>query len=387
MSESTIKRGLQSSIDNGKIYFSTDQLRIFMDTANERLEYSDFVNGLTHDEVISLKNPLPKMYLTTDTHEFLSFDFVAKRWVSYRGPQGAQGPEGPMGPTGQGFNIFKTYPTIAAMEADVDNIPVDSYVAIASENPDHDPDNGKLYVKNSDGTLSFEIDLSGVQGLQGPTGAQGLIGPTGAQGPLGPTGPAGGPVGPTGETGPVGPTGTGEVGPTGAVGPTGIQGEVGPQGPTGSTGARGPQGPTGLTGAVGPTGAQGETGPQGPTGETGAVGPTGASGATTTNLDLGQYYITIASAAGTKAKTASQSGFVLKAGGIIVANFTKGNSASDMTLNINGTGAKLVRFNDQNVPPYLIKANDEVTMMFNGSNWVIIDFDEYGDLDNDYLNL
>lgn len=386
-----------------------------MDTANERLEYSDFVNGLTHDEVISLENPLPKMYLTTDTHEFLSFDFVAKRWVSYRGPkgetgntgptgatgpqgptgaQGAQGPTGetgligPTGETGQGFNIYKTYSSTAEMNADAANVPTGKLVLIASDDPLHDEDNGKVFVKNSDGGFTQEMDLSGVQGIQGPTGAMG---------PTGPAGPAGGPIGPTGETGPEGaqgPTGVeGPEGPVGPTGPQGVQGEpgptgtLGPQGPTGSTGARGPIGPTGLTGAQGPTGVKGPEGPVGPTGPQGIQGPTGASGQLTTNLDLGQYYITIASAAGTRAKTASQSGFVLKAGGIIVANFTKGNSATSMTLNINGTGAKLVRYNNANVPPYFIKANDEVTMMFNGSNWVIIDFDEYGDLDNDYKNL
>ena len=48
VSENILKRGLQSHIDNhqledGKIYFSIDQGRLFMDTAKERIEFSDFI--------------------------------------------------------------------------------------------------------------------------------------------------------------------------------------------------------------------------------------------------------------------------------------------------------------------------------------------------------
>lgn len=90
MSDSTIKRGLQESIDNqpitdGKIYLSTDQCRLFMDIANERLEFSDFIRGLTYNEIINLESPLPKIYLSTDTLQMLSYDFVNKRWIPYTG--------------------------------------------------------------------------------------------------------------------------------------------------------------------------------------------------------------------------------------------------------------------------------------------------------------
>lgn len=90
MSDSTLKRGLQNSIDNhsledGKIYFSIDQGRIFTDTSNERIEFSDFIKGLTYNEIMNLETPLPKMYLSTDTRQLLAYDFTTEQWVAYSG--------------------------------------------------------------------------------------------------------------------------------------------------------------------------------------------------------------------------------------------------------------------------------------------------------------
>ena len=171
------------------------------------------------------------------------------------GPTGATGKTGSIGPTGEGFGIYKTYPSISAMEADSDNVPAGKFVLITSNVGD--PDNSKLYVKNTEGSFTFETDMSGAQGIKGDTGA---VGPTGATGAKGPTGA----VGPTGAQGPRGESGEGTLGPTGPVGPTGATGATGAKGPTGSVG------PTGATGPVGPTGAKGNTGPVGPTGATGA---------------------------------------------------------------------------------------------------------------------
>lgn len=159
---------------------------------------------------------------------------------------------------------------------------------------------GDIWVRPSDGEVSFYTGSSWDQlayvglGPTGPTGPQGFIGPTGPTGPEGsgvsvlgtyatlgflqadnPVGNIGdayivqndlyvwsdlnqewfdaGPfVGPTGPTGSIGLTGsTGSTGPTGALGPTGPEG--GPTGPTGPTGAS-ITGPTGDTGPTGPTG-------------------------------------------------------------------------------------------------------------------------------------
>jgi len=125
-------------------------------------------------------------------------------------------------------------------------------VIIAYDNNNHmhgqvvayNPVTGELQVnvehKEGSGIYSsWQVNLDGAIGIQGPAG------PTGPQGPIGLTGPQGpqgiqGPQGPQGDTGATGPTG-----PQGPIGPTGATGPQGPQGPTGATGATGPQGPAG----------------------------------------------------------------------------------------------------------------------------------------------
>ena len=171
------------------------------------------------------------------------------------GPTGSTGKTGSIGPTGEGFGVYKTYQSISDMEADSDNVPAGKFVLIASNV--EDPDNSKLYVKNTEGSFTFETDMSGAQGIKGDIGP---VGPTGATGVKGPTGA----VGPTGAQGPPGETGEGTLGPTGPIGPTGVTGAKGDIGPVGPTGAKGDIGP------VGPTGTKGNTGPVGPTGATGA---------------------------------------------------------------------------------------------------------------------
>ena len=66
--EQHLSRGTQSTIDatpieDGKIRFSVDEARLFLDLGSERIEYTDFVKGLTQDEIFALESPLPKMYV------------------------------------------------------------------------------------------------------------------------------------------------------------------------------------------------------------------------------------------------------------------------------------------------------------------------------------
>lgn len=55
------------------------------------------------------------------------------------------------------------------------------------------------------------------------------------------------------------------------------------------------------------------------------------------------HFGTCSTAAGTAAKTVSCAGFSLVAGARIAVKFTYGNTASEATLNVNGTGAKTIR--------------------------------------------
>ena len=252
-----------------------------------------------------------------------------------QGPVGPIGPQGPKGDTGAPFAIKKTYVSIEAMNADYSNeeIKEGEFVIINTGNVS-DEDNGKLFIK---GTTKFDflVDLSGIQGIQGPKGDTGLQGERGEQGPAGQNGAPGlqGPIGPAGPQGERGLTGEqgipGPKGETGAPGPQGIQGQKGeafryedftegqlealkgPQGPAGAIGPQGPKGdaftyndftqdqlnalkgpkgdkgeqgdvgpagPAGIQGPQGVPGEKGETGLQGPAGPTGLTGPAGPAG-------------------------------------------------------------------------------------------------------------
>ena len=84
--EQHLSRGLQEDIDNapiidGKLRFSVDEARIFMDLQGERVEFTDFIKGLTKNEILALTNPLPKMYLTSDTYQFMMYH--AGEWITY----------------------------------------------------------------------------------------------------------------------------------------------------------------------------------------------------------------------------------------------------------------------------------------------------------------
>lgn len=97
MSDQTLTRGLQKKVDNtpienGKIRVGIDEHRMFIDTSLERIEITDFVKGLTYSEIIHLQKPLPKVYLSSDTHQFLIYDKFKEDWVIYGGSGGSSDP-------------------------------------------------------------------------------------------------------------------------------------------------------------------------------------------------------------------------------------------------------------------------------------------------------
>lgn len=202
-----------------------------------------------------------------------------------QGPIGIQGPVGPQGPkgeTGDPFRIYKTYPSVEAMQADVANIP-DHYCAIISTDF-HEEDNGKLYYKNGE-ELTFIVDMSSAEIMQGPKGDKGEKGERGEQGPQGLTGA----IGPKGDRGPTGLKGDkGEKGDTGNQGLKGEKGDVGPQGPIGPAGPQGPKGEQGVQGIQGPIGPQGLKGEKGDKGEQGVQGPKGDKGDPGKGIELSE---------------------------------------------------------------------------------------------------
>lgn len=108
---------------------------------------------------------------------------------SLKGPKGDAGPQGLQGERGERgspFSIDRTFRTKEELEADR-TVQEGKMAVVASSNPDTDEDNGRLYVRTTEG-WTFLLDLSGVKGIQGPEGPTGPIGP---QGPIGLTGPKG----------------------------------------------------------------------------------------------------------------------------------------------------------------------------------------------------
>ena len=91
-----------------------------------------------------------------------------KNYVTFNIPRGDQGPRGFQGPAGKNFQIKQTFPTIAAMNASGGSGFEDGDFALISSNT-QDEDNAKLYVWNGS-QFNFMTDMSGSQGIQGPTG-------------------------------------------------------------------------------------------------------------------------------------------------------------------------------------------------------------------------
>lgn len=193
-----------------------------------------------------------------------------------QGPQGERGPQGEKGDPGAAFEISKTYASVAAMEADAENVEEGQFVIISSNT--EDPDNAKVYVKNAEGGFTFVVDLSGSQGIQGPRGPQGEQGEQGIQGLQGIQGIQG-PAGNDGVTPSITATATADSlssnNPTVTVTKTGtdaqpsfafaFSGFKGERGEQGLQGIQGIQGETGATGATGPAGANGQGVPTGGT--------------------------------------------------------------------------------------------------------------------------
>ena len=87
------------------------------------------------------------------------------------------GPSGEKGSDGAPFKIVEIFTSITDMVAAQDEFKFGDIVLINTYNI-NDEDNGKLYIKG-DEEFSFLVDLSGIQGIQGPAGATPLLRNTG----------------------------------------------------------------------------------------------------------------------------------------------------------------------------------------------------------------
>lgn len=91
------------------------------------------------------------------------------------------------------------------------------------------------------------------------------------------------------------------------------------------------------------------------------------------------HYVTCGTAAATAAKTVTMSGFKLETGSWIAIKFTVTNTAAvaDLTLNVNSTGAKGIKYRNANLPAVgTLTANRIYLFVYDGTYWQIV-----GDLD------
>lgn len=105
-------------------------------------------------------------------------------WTNNKGlenpsSQNIRGPQGVAGPQGEAFKIKKTYSSVEAMQADLNNMQVGDYVMITSSVEVED--NAKLYARTETEWV-FITDFSGAQGIQGEQGPQGIQGIQGERG-------------------------------------------------------------------------------------------------------------------------------------------------------------------------------------------------------------
>jgi hypothetical protein len=200
------------------------------------------------------------------------------------GVQGAKGDQGYQGITGQGFIIYQTYNSVAALLAD-NTCPDGQFGLVGGSLSQSDPDYGKLYLR-SGGVWSFTTDMS-VQGIQGSTGAQGSTGQQGFKGDQGNQGDQGarGFQGDQGRQGAQGDQGTqgfqgikGDKGDKGDQGDRGFKGDQGDRGFQGFKGDQGDRGFQGFKGDKGDKGDQGDRGFQGFKGDKGDKGDQGDRG-------------------------------------------------------------------------------------------------------------
>ncbi len=99
------------------------------------------------------------------------------------------------------------------------------------------------------------------------------------------------------------------------------------------------------------------------------------------------HYGTCSTAAGSNPKTVDCTGFILDTGAIIYVRFTATNTVAvgTLTLNVNGTGAKSVKYRNANLSqPGIIAANRTYCFVYDGTSYQIV-----GDLDSNstYTNM
>ena len=90
------------------------------------------------------------------------------------------------------------------------------------------------------------------------------------------------------------------------------------------------------------------------------------------------HFGSCSTAAGTAAKVVSCTGFVLGTGARITVKFTVTNTAASPTLNVNGTGAKAIKYRGSTISAGYLAANRVYTFIYDGTDYELV-----GDINTD----
>lgn len=90
------------------------------------------------------------------------------------------------------------------------------------------------------------------------------------------------------------------------------------------------------------------------------------------------HYGTCSTAAGTAAKTVAVTGFNLVTGARVTVKFTVTNTAASPTLNVNGTGAKAIKYRDSTISTGYLAANRVYEFVYDGTDYLFM-----GDINTD----
>ncbi len=88
------------------------------------------------------------------------------------------------------------------------------------------------------------------------------------------------------------------------------------------------------------------------------------------------HYGTCSTAAATAAKTVALTGFTLVTGAVVFVRFTVTNTATNPTLDVNGTGAKAIQYRNAAVSAGFLAANRTYAFVYDGSSYELV-----GDVD------
>ena len=88
------------------------------------------------------------------------------------------------------------------------------------------------------------------------------------------------------------------------------------------------------------------------------------------------HYAVCYTTGSTAAKTVSLTNFKLAAGARVFVRFSYANTATNPTLNVNGTGAKAIQYRNSAIPANLIKQYAVLELVYSGSYWYVV-----GDID------